>query len=67
MATCQVRALERNGAGREREVTSLRQQLVDLQAESDEKTVIGECQVRALERNGAGGDVTQTAAGRPAG
>ena len=50
-----------------REVTSLRQQLVDLQAESDEKTVIGECQVRALERNGAGGDVTQTAAGRPAG
>ena len=48
-------------------MTSLRQQLVDLQAESDEKTVIGECQVRALERNGAGGDVTQTAAGGPAG
>ena len=37
----QVRSLEAQQQSRDKEVTSLRQQLVDFQAQSEEKTVIG--------------------------
>lgn len=39
----QVRAIDAQQQSREKECTSLRQQLIDFQAQSDEKTVIGEC------------------------
>ena len=41
VATMQVRSLEAQQQSRDKEVTSLRQQLVDFQAQSEEKTVIG--------------------------
>ena len=41
MAQMQVSAFEQQQTSREKELTSLRQQLVDFQAQSDEKTVIG--------------------------
>ena len=37
----QVRAMETTQQSRDKEVISLRQQLIDFQAQSDEKTVIG--------------------------
>ena len=42
VASCQVRAFETHQESRDKEIMSLRQQLVDFQAQSDEKTVIGE-------------------------
>ena len=42
VASAQARALDANQASRDKEVLSLRQQLLDFQAQSDEKTVIGE-------------------------
>ena len=41
VASCQARALEAQQSSRDKEVLSLRQQLLDFQAQSDEKTVIG--------------------------
>ena len=41
VASTQVRAIEAMQQSRDKEVTSLRQQLIDFQAQSDEKTVIG--------------------------
>lgn len=41
VATSQVRALEMQQISRDKEVISLQQQLLDFQAQSDEKTVIG--------------------------
>ncbi|KAI0241044.1 CEP209_CC5 domain-containing protein, partial [Lamellibrachia satsuma] len=41
VASCQVRAFETHQESRDKELMSLRQQLVDFQAQSDEKTVIG--------------------------
>lgn len=42
VAATQVRAIDALQQSHEKEVTSLRQQLLDFQAQSDEKTVIGE-------------------------
>ena len=42
VASSQARALDAQQASRDKEVLSLRQQLLDFQAQSDEKTVIGE-------------------------
>ncbi len=41
MASMQVKAMDSQQQSRDKEVTSLRQQLIDFQAQSDEKTVIG--------------------------
>lgn len=41
MATSQVLAFENQQISRDKEVLSLRQQLLDFQAQSDDKTVIG--------------------------
>ena len=41
VASSQARALDAQQASRDKEVLSLRQQLLDFQAQSDEKTVIG--------------------------
>ena len=43
VASSQARALDAQQTSRDKEVLSLRQQLLDFQAQSDEKTVIGEC------------------------
>lgn len=42
VAATQVQAIDALQQSHEKEVTSLRQQLLDFQAQSDEKTVIGE-------------------------
>jgi len=41
IATSQVQAIQTQQDSRDKELTSLRQQLVDFQAQSDDKTVIG--------------------------
>jgi len=41
IATSQVQAIQTQQDSRDKELTSLRQQLVDFQAQSNEKTVIG--------------------------
>ena len=41
MASSQVKALEMQHISKEKEVKSLRQQLLDFQVQSDEKTIIG--------------------------
>jgi len=41
IATSQVQAMQLQQDSRDKELTSLRQQLVDFQAQSNEKTVIG--------------------------
>ena len=43
ISTVQARALEAQQVSRDKEVLSLRQQLLDFQSQSDEKTVIGWC------------------------
>ncbi len=48
VASSQARALEAHQASRDKEVVSLRQQLLDFQAQSDEKTVIGIALLGAL-------------------
>ncbi len=45
VATVQSRALDAQQTIRDKEVLSLRQQLLDFQAQSDEKTVIGMNQI----------------------
>jgi len=42
IATSQVQTIQTQQESRDKELTSLRQQLVDFQAQSNEKTVIGE-------------------------
>jgi len=41
IATSQVQSIQTQQESRDKELTSLRQQLVDFQAQSNEKTVIG--------------------------
>jgi len=41
IATSQVQSVQMQQESRDKELTSLRQQLVDFQAQSNEKTVIG--------------------------
>ena len=41
IATSQVQTIQTQQESRDKELTSLRQQLVDFQAQSNEKTVIG--------------------------
>ena len=43
VASTQVRTLEVQHVSHEKENKSLRQQLLDFQVQSDEKTIIGEC------------------------
>lgn len=44
VASTQVRTMEVQQVSREKENRSLRQQLLDFQVQSDEKTIIGEIQ-----------------------
>lgn len=48
IASTQARALEAQQVSRDKEVLSLRQQLLDFQSQSDEKTVIGQCRTSSL-------------------
>lgn len=41
VASMQVHAIQAQQQSNDKELTSLRQQLIDIQAQSDEKTVIG--------------------------
>ena len=42
IATAQVQAVQTQQESRDKELTSLRQQLIDFQAQSNDKTVIGQ-------------------------
>lgn len=51
IATSQVQAIQTQQDSRDKELTSLRQQLVDFQAQSNEKTVIGRLTFCLMARN----------------
>ena len=49
MASSQVRTLEMQHISHEKETQSLRQQLIDFQMQTDEKTIIGEISVLSVD------------------